>query len=206
MYIACKKCNTNFIVSPEQIGLSGRRVRCCKCQHIWHAQATQIPEDSSVLTPQIELLKPIEGGVHLPALITPEVKKTFPDRFIILVIFLILSFALFFSQYINFDYVGKTEYEFKIEDIKANLNNEKNNIVLYYRIINLSDRMQSIPDMRINFYDSSHNKIKTIHQLSAETNLNPHESVKIKAEFLDVPLNIETIVIKTGNQLKLLFE
>lgn len=41
MIIACPKCNTGFFVTPEQIGLSGRRVKCSKCSHIWHAKIYQ---------------------------------------------------------------------------------------------------------------------------------------------------------------------
>lgn len=35
MIIECENCNTRFNVSPEDIGIHGRFVRCSKCEHEW---------------------------------------------------------------------------------------------------------------------------------------------------------------------------
>lgn len=41
MIVQCPECNTKFRVDAQQLGLAGRDVRCCKCQHIWHQAATE---------------------------------------------------------------------------------------------------------------------------------------------------------------------
>jgi predicted Zn finger-like uncharacterized protein len=36
MKIQCHNCTKTYLVSPEQIGESGRKVKCKSCNHIWH--------------------------------------------------------------------------------------------------------------------------------------------------------------------------
>lgn len=45
MPITCPKCRTSYQVSDAQIGESGRRVKCVKCEHVWHAMLDNEPLD-----------------------------------------------------------------------------------------------------------------------------------------------------------------
>jgi predicted Zn finger-like uncharacterized protein len=37
MILTCPHCSTRFLVDPAKLGQEGRRVRCQKCGHRWHA-------------------------------------------------------------------------------------------------------------------------------------------------------------------------
>lgn len=39
MLLSCPSCEAQFRIAPEKLGVSGRRVRCSKCRHEWHATA-----------------------------------------------------------------------------------------------------------------------------------------------------------------------
>lgn len=36
MKIQCHNCTKAYLVSHEQIGVSGRKVKCTNCNHMWH--------------------------------------------------------------------------------------------------------------------------------------------------------------------------
>ena len=39
MILTCPSCSASYMVSPDAIGIEGRRVKCKKCQHIWTADS-----------------------------------------------------------------------------------------------------------------------------------------------------------------------
>jgi predicted Zn finger-like uncharacterized protein len=47
MIITCPSCQTNFMLSASALGTEGRKVRCAKCGHEWHAMPeakAEVPE------------------------------------------------------------------------------------------------------------------------------------------------------------------
>lgn len=38
MILTCPKCNTQYSLNPKSIGLKGKRVKCIKCDNIWHQE------------------------------------------------------------------------------------------------------------------------------------------------------------------------
>ncbi len=38
MHLTCPSCGATFLVEPEHLGPTGRRVRCGKCGHTWHQE------------------------------------------------------------------------------------------------------------------------------------------------------------------------
>ncbi len=36
MHLTCPSCGATFLVEPEHLGPTGRRVRCGDCGHVWH--------------------------------------------------------------------------------------------------------------------------------------------------------------------------
>ncbi len=66
MIIQCPSCMQKFNLAQDALGESGKKVRCTKCSHVWHASAPQatvlsfqkstaaaIPEDSEDLVDKI---------------------------------------------------------------------------------------------------------------------------------------------------------
>ncbi|MEN0087213.1 MAG: zinc-ribbon domain-containing protein [Pseudomonadota bacterium] len=43
MPITCPRCRTSYQVPDEKIGDKGRRVKCIKCEHVWHARLDPEP-------------------------------------------------------------------------------------------------------------------------------------------------------------------
>ncbi|MCH8037367.1 MAG: zinc-ribbon domain-containing protein, partial [Proteobacteria bacterium] len=38
MHLTCPSCGVTFLVEPEHLGPTGRRVRCGECGHVWHQE------------------------------------------------------------------------------------------------------------------------------------------------------------------------
>ncbi len=38
MHLTCPSCGATFLVEPEHLGPTGRRVRCGECGHVWHQE------------------------------------------------------------------------------------------------------------------------------------------------------------------------
>ncbi|APR98177.1 zinc-ribbon domain-containing protein [Wolbachia endosymbiont of Folsomia candida] len=43
MKIQCHNCTKTYLVAPDQIGESGRKVKCTNCNHTWHEHLKEIP-------------------------------------------------------------------------------------------------------------------------------------------------------------------
>jgi len=41
MILTCPACTTRYAIDPASLGAGGRKVRCVKCQHVWH----QVPPE-----------------------------------------------------------------------------------------------------------------------------------------------------------------
>ena len=41
MILSCPSCSARFRVDADQLGVAGRKVRCAKCGHVWHATPEQ---------------------------------------------------------------------------------------------------------------------------------------------------------------------
>ncbi|MFQ5775677.1 MAG: DUF3426 domain-containing protein [Kiloniellaceae bacterium] len=62
MHLTCPSCDTTFLVDPDQLGRSGRRVRCGSCGHDWH-QAR--PAEAEPAAPDVAAVEP--PGSEAPA-------------------------------------------------------------------------------------------------------------------------------------------
>ncbi|WP_143689413.1 zinc-ribbon domain-containing protein [Wolbachia endosymbiont of Nilaparvata lugens] len=45
MKIQCHNCTKTYLVSREQIGESGRKVKCTNCNHMWHEYLKEISSE-----------------------------------------------------------------------------------------------------------------------------------------------------------------
>lgn len=44
MILSCPSCSARFRIDADQLGVAGRKVRCAKCGHVWHATPDQDEE------------------------------------------------------------------------------------------------------------------------------------------------------------------
>jgi predicted Zn finger-like uncharacterized protein len=71
MILTCSACTAKFVVPPAAIGPNGRRVRCSRCRHEWHATAPLITAPAD-LQPTPTATNPIPEGSGLPVPSPPQ--------------------------------------------------------------------------------------------------------------------------------------
>jgi predicted Zn finger-like uncharacterized protein len=68
MILTCPECRTRFLVDPAKIPPGGRAVRCGRCGHSWHQEASATaPVPAQPMNFSAEM-RPIPPGSNLPAL------------------------------------------------------------------------------------------------------------------------------------------
>ena len=74
MIISCPSCGVSFSVKSEALGAAGRRVKCSKCGHQWHAipEGAETPEAEPTPPPPIEPDPPPAPAAVEPAVETAE--------------------------------------------------------------------------------------------------------------------------------------
>jgi predicted Zn finger-like uncharacterized protein len=74
MIIACPSCDTRFEVNAAAFPPGGRKVKCARCAHVWHAAS---PAGVPVQADAIELEEPMPETIAPPTVV-PRVEET-PD-------------------------------------------------------------------------------------------------------------------------------
>jgi len=205
MYITCQKCSTSFVVKPDQIGTKGRRVRCSKCRHMWYVDPIIAPKTRKAITPTAELLRPLTADVHLPVIMPQEARRPSSDWIIILVMFLIFSFAIFFSKSVDFDFINKPSDDLIISEVKVYHAKDTNKMTLRYKVTNDGKQAAPIPHLRIKLFDSANKLIQTYEMTGAVAEVEPLAAIKLRTEFDGIPENAETIEVTIGSKLDFLF-
>ncbi|MEO0635499.1 MAG: MJ0042-type zinc finger domain-containing protein [Pseudomonadota bacterium] len=72
MPITCPKCRTSYQVPDAQIGEAGRRVKCIKCEHVWHAMLDPEPVLAAATAdqPSVSVSRPEDAAAR------PEVSRS----------------------------------------------------------------------------------------------------------------------------------
>jgi predicted Zn finger-like uncharacterized protein len=204
MYISCPKCNTRFVVLPDQIGQFGRKVRCSKCSHIWHQRPIITNPNQVKLEPivssQVASTQsvPTGPGINLPALL--PVKIPF---YLLILPAILISLITFFSILLFQDKFWSKDYlsDISIKDVQVHHYKEVGKIVVNYKIVNSSDIGKSIPLIRVRLLDSNHLPLKSHVVDQTSLQLAPKQYVSIKTEFVAAPDVAEEVDVTIGNNL-----
>ena len=54
MIISCPSCETRFLLDDADIPAQGRKVRCIKCDHVWHQEEPGLSKDQAGPPPSLE--------------------------------------------------------------------------------------------------------------------------------------------------------
>ncbi|MDG1437287.1 MAG: zinc-ribbon domain-containing protein [Rickettsiaceae bacterium] len=199
MYIACPQCDTKFVVTPKQIGLNGRKVKCSKCLHVWHYKLDTNIVDEPVITKQ-KPIAPIGNGVNLPALVKSE-KPSYLfllPGFVMGAIIVLLVFL--FPQQVGINsFFNKKDVA--IQDVKIVKDAESEKIVVKYKVHNNSASSINIPLIRISLFDQNHDLIQENIDNHSKIMIDPGKTVQIKTQFLSVHESVKTVDIMAGNKL-----
>lgn len=74
MQVQCPECGTRYLVKPESIGVSGRRVKCARCEHVWKEFPQKDTEQDTTPPPQSEQIAEFEKELQATHR-TPAKKK-----------------------------------------------------------------------------------------------------------------------------------
>lgn len=197
MYIACPECTTRFVVTAEQIGKEGRKVKCSKCLHIWQ----QHPPEQLRVEPKIESSTktlPLGNGVNLPVLLPVKIPAHLLYGLpILLVSMIIFMFTILFQDNFVLPSILNTK-DLIISDVSYQRTLGKT--AINYKVSNLSDKSVKIPLIRIRVFDKNHRLINFRIDDHSNIKLSPSQNVIINAELEDVPPHAN-IDIMIGNKL-----
>ncbi|WP_425363612.1 MJ0042-type zinc finger domain-containing protein [Candidatus Tisiphia endosymbiont of Hybos culiciformis] len=214
MSITCPSCNTNFIVSKEQIGMIGRKVKCSQCHHIWYQQAELDKQQPPIISDhhtaknastnennKIFLTK----GTNLPALLPPKVSQhsyIVPTLLLSLIILLLL---LLFHEKFNVPALYKeNDNILTIGNINVEQNKAIGQIKVSYQIANNSNHDVTIPLIRVRLLDKKYVTVKSYIMHHKDIKLLPKQHIDISTHLDVAPSSSELLNIMLGNSLDLI--
>jgi predicted Zn finger-like uncharacterized protein len=185
MYIICPNCKTNFVVESYVLNIKGRKVKCSKCQHVWHQKPVHFDAASQEILPQT-----VQRRYHVPAII--QQKK---------ISWLAISVIMLSILYLSF--LGLMRYKtwqnnlyrqgLHLEIIKLEYLDDQ--LLLEYRILQQGDFSNPAPNIKISLLGDKR-------QVVAATSfkaiaLSPYRYLYIKTKFesLAAQINILEIVL-----------
>ncbi len=206
MSITCPSCNTNFIVSKEQIGMTGRKVKCSQCHHIWYQQAELDKQYTTKNASTNENNKIfLTKGTNLPALLPPKVPQhsyIVPTLLLSLIILLLL---LLFHEKFNVPALyEENDNILTIGNIHVEQNKKMGQIKVSYQITNNSDYDVTIPLIRVRLLDKKYVTVKSYIMHHKNIKLFPKKHIDIVTLLDVVPHSSELLNIMIGNSVDLI--
>lgn len=211
MYIKCPSCSTSFVVTAQQIGPKGRRVRCSKCNNGWFVEA----QEEELVLPKVEesaSIIPYRAGggassdtflpgVNLPALLPINIPAYLYLLPAVLAISIIFSCMVLFQDKLSFLGLAATSNSLSVHDINIDYNRKNGTIVAGYKIFNAAQKFVPVPLIRIRLLDKDRRPLKTHITHNPNVDLAPKQYVGIRTNFADSPPNVEFIDISLGTRL-----
>ncbi|WP_341756629.1 MULTISPECIES: MJ0042-type zinc finger domain-containing protein [unclassified Candidatus Tisiphia] len=205
MSISCPNCNTNFIVSKEQIGTAGRKVKCSQCHHVWYQQAELDKQYTTKNASTNENNKIfLTEGINLPALLPPKIPQH--SHMVLTLLFsLIILLLLLFYEKLNISalYEGGDDV-LTIGNIHVEQNKKMGHIKVSYQITNNSDHDVTIPLIRVRLLDKKYVTVKSYIMHHKNIKLPPKKHIDIATHLDVVPHSSELLNIMLGNSLDLI--
>lgn len=211
MYIKCPSCNTSFVVTAQQIGPKGRRVRCSKCDNGWFVEAQaeelvlpNVSEPAAIIPSRTVISGSTNSflpGVNLPALLPINIPAYLYILPAILSVAIIFSCMVLFQDKLSFLGLAGTSHRLSVHDINIDYNRKDGTIVAGYKIFNADEQSAPVPLIRIRLLDKDHRPLKTHITHNPNVDLAPKQYVGIRTNFADSPPNVEFIDISLGTRL-----
>ncbi|MGI4753271.1 MAG: MJ0042-type zinc finger domain-containing protein [Janthinobacterium lividum] len=213
MYISCPNCQTKFIVSNNQIGINGRRVKCSKCSHIWYQKLDyKTSKLSDFDENKVEAVKtPIKNGysnqfsANVPVILpyTPP-KQKYNVFQLLWTSFIIFCLAILLLD--SFKSLSKYD-QLKIEEIKLGSSHNAGTIKMFYKISNNSDYLISNPLIKVRAMDHNNRALdEYISVTKLKAKIPPKQDTYVEMEIKGLPATAKYIDVTVGNRLGLLLE
>lgn len=212
MYIACPNCQTKFIVSNNQIGINGRRVKCSKCNHIWYQKLdynTSKLNDFENKISSEPIKTPIKNGYsdqsfNVPVILpykSPKSKKSNIFR-LIWISFIIVCLATLFVD--GFGFLGKYN-QLKMEEI--HLGKSYGGTKILYKLSNNSDYLISKPLIKVKVMDRHKHVLEDcVSIIKLHAQIPAKQSVYVEMDMKSLPPVASYIDVTIGNRLGFLLD
>lgn len=200
MYIACPKCETKFVVTAEQIGSHGRKVKCSKCANIWHQKLDNNVKIEPKPAPLSTTPVAIGNGVNLPVLLPIKMPSFLYGLPVLLIGMIIFMVTTLFSNVFEVHSILNNK-NLSTHDLQITNDKDQGKILVSYKILNTSDKNVKMPLVRIRLLDKNNRVINTKIDDYSKIELSPGQNVYINTEFADAPLEAENIDVTLGNKL-----
>lgn len=201
MYIACPECDTKFVVTPEQIGKHGRKVKCSKCSHIWHQKLDNpVRIEPTILAPAPSEVTPLGNGVNLPALLPVKIQPYLYALPVLMIGMIIFMMVMLFPNNLGFDSLLNSN-QLSIKDIRIEDHKEIDKITVSYKVLNNSLKTLKMPLVRIRLFDKSDRILKSLIDDHTNIDMSPSQFIQVKTEFVPAPPSTESIDIMIGNKI-----
>ena len=197
MYIVCPECDTKFVVTPEQIGKHGRKVKCSKCFHVWYKKLDEDTHIEPALTAPIAATK-LGNGVNLPALRPVKAPPYIYMMPVVMIGLIIFMLVMLFPDNLGFELLLNSN-DLSIEDVQIVNQKDVDKITVSYKVHNTSLKDVKMPLVRIRLFDENNKVLKSL--TDYHTNIiSPNQFIQIKTEFVPAPPLTHNIDIMMGNE------
>lgn len=199
MYIACPECDTKFVVTPEQIGKHGRKVKCSKCSHIWHQRL----EDNVRIEPTLtmpEAATPLGNGVNLPALLPVKIPPYLFVMPVLMIGLIVFMLTMLFPNKLGVDSLLNSD-EVSIKDMQIVNQKDIDKITVNYKVHNSSLKDVKMPLVRIRLFDKDNRVLKSLIDDHTNIDMSPDQYIQVKTEFVPAPPSVDSIDIMIGNKI-----
>ncbi len=206
MYITCPNCQTRFIVTSNQIGINGRRVKCSKCSHLWYQKLdynTSKLNDfkDKVNTETIKNHYNTNVPVILPYIPTKKKYNIFPILWTSFIIFCLVILLID-----SFKFLGKYD-QLKIEEINLGKSHHIGGMKIFYKLSNQSDYLISDPIIKVRVMDSNTQALDEYVSITKlQTKIPAKQAIYLEMNIEGIPVTAKYIDIAIGNRLGLLFK
>jgi predicted Zn finger-like uncharacterized protein len=225
--ISCEKCSTSYLVPDSAVSEAGRIVKCAKCNHKWLAMKKQTLGESAEAA-----AKATEGGPvpdysfpkrsSLPVVIDYKMPISLKLAPAFLLMMIISTLGIFYNEELGNHfpslkqfYDGKDIYstEGMIFDgitFKKSEGDNGLNVTFGGNIINNSDQVMRIPQLKITLRNKYNDKIQSQIFSPNDRALGPGESYDLNKGYnittiTNLPESSEYVSLDCGNSLELRF-
>ncbi len=199
MYIACPECDTKFVVTPEQIGKHGRKVKCSKCSHIWHQKLTDQIRIEPLLTQPITAT-PLGNGINLPALLPIKIQPYLYAMPVVMIGLIIFMLIMVFPNGLGINTLLNNS-KLSIKDVQIQNQQDLEKITVSYKIHNAAETTVRMPLVRIRLFDKNNRIVKSLIDDHTNIDMSPNQFIEIKTEFVPAPSSTDSVDIMIGNKI-----
>ena len=200
MYIACPKCDTKFVVTPEQIGKEGRKVKCSKCSHVWHYKLADQLRIEPIITQPIAAT-PLGNGINLPALLPIKIQPYLYVMPVVMIGLIIFMLIMVFPTSLGINTLLNSN-NLSIKDVQVQNQKDLDKITISYKIYNSASTIVKMPLVRIRFFDKNGKIVESkIDDQNSNVDMSPNQFIQIKTELVPAPSAADSIDIMIGNKI-----